>query len=195
MKAQKAELERRKKNGDALASFLNAAHQAKMDGLKRKWNEQIERKLLELGYTQKEEDLPPYKQSRWKSFFDKTDNLTDQKWDQLRPTIVEFIDTEARDRIERERNRRRSSRDDKLKDLFSPIRHVMNTLPKTPESLSIAEATAVIAKWMPPPDYNDAVAWPVIQDLLETDRTIEEMADCFEQRRYEIVQLVKDWGG
>ncbi|KAG8710285.1 hypothetical protein FRC08_017369 [Ceratobasidium sp. 394] len=194
MKDQQAELERRKKHGDAVASFLNAAHQAKMDELKRTWNEQIELKLLELGYTQKAEDLPPHKQSRWRSFLDKTDVLTDQKWGQLRPAIVGFLETEAKDRMERERHQRRLSRDNRLSGLFNSIRHVMGTIPEAPESLSIAEAITVVSKWIPPPDYDDALEWPIIRNLLETDRTVEDMADCFEKRRHEIIQLIEDWG-
>ncbi|KAG9088403.1 hypothetical protein FS749_002185 [Ceratobasidium sp. UAMH 11750] len=194
MKAQQAELEGRKKHGDAVAGFLNAIHQAKMDELKRNWNERIESKLLELGYTQKVEDLPPHKQSRWRSFFDKTDVLTDQKWGQLRHAMVGFLETEAMDRIERERHQRRLNRDDRLSGLFNSVRYVMGTIPEAPESLSIAEATTVVAKWIPPPDYDDALEWPIIRHLLETDRTVEEMADCFEKRRHEIIQSIEDWG-
>ncbi|KAG9095643.1 hypothetical protein FRC07_011065, partial [Ceratobasidium sp. 392] len=154
----------------------------------------VECRLLELGYAQKEADLPLDKQDQWKAFFDRADVPTDQKWDQLKSKIIEFLETEARDREERERNRRESARGTKLHELFGSIQYAMNTLPKSPETLSTAQAAVLLAKWLPPPEYGDARKWPIFQDLLKTDRSVEEITACFEEQRHEITQLVENWG-
>ncbi|KAG9105651.1 hypothetical protein FRC07_009137 [Ceratobasidium sp. 392] len=51
MRARRTEVKRQKEHGDVVARFLK-------DELKQKWNEQVECRLLELGYAQKEADLP-----------------------------------------------------------------------------------------------------------------------------------------
>ncbi|KAG9100613.1 hypothetical protein FRC07_010396, partial [Ceratobasidium sp. 392] len=114
-------------------------------------------------------------------------------WNQLKPKIVEFLETEARDREERERIQHESTRGAKLRELFASVQYSMNTLPKLPGHLSAAQAAVLLAKRLPPPEYGDAVKWPIIRDLLKMDRPVEEMTARFEEQRHDIMKLIEDW--
>ncbi|KAG8746744.1 hypothetical protein FRC10_003727 [Ceratobasidium sp. 414] len=194
VQARTVELEGRKAHADLVTEALRKAHRMRIDELKQNWNEQVQSRLLALGYTQKEEDLPREKQDRWKSFFNRTDVLTEWKWSMLERDMVQFLQTEMKDRPERERRQRRSSRDSKLRSLFGSVQHVMSTLPEVEEEPSAAESAILMAEWLPPPAFGDALEWPIIQDLLETDRSVEGMSNSFEEQRHEIIQLVENWG-
>ncbi|KAG8746740.1 hypothetical protein FRC10_003723 [Ceratobasidium sp. 414] len=165
-----------------------------MDELKRSWREQVERKLLKLGCTQKEEDLPYEKRARWKSFFNHAEVLTDNRWTSLKRQILSFVETEAQDRPERERKQRYASRASALRVLFNSVRYVADTLPEDLSGVTAAETVPMLAKWLPPPEYDAIRESPIIQDLLDTDVSVEDMTIQFEERRGEITQLVIDWG-
>ncbi|KAG8710284.1 hypothetical protein FRC08_017368 [Ceratobasidium sp. 394] len=193
VQARTAELERRKEHADLVTNVLQKAHKERINKLKKNWNEQMQRQLLALGYTQKEEDLPPQKRDRWKSFFNRTDVLTKWKWHYLKREIVRFLEAEMKDRPERERRQRRSRRESELHTLFSSVKHTKSTLPGSRTSPA-AEMAIMMAEWLPPPDFNDALEWPIIQELLEMDRSIEDMSKSFEEQRHEIMQQIENWG-
>lgn len=52
----------------------------------------------------------------------------------------------------------------------------------------------MISNSVPLPEYADALEWPVIKNLLETDVSAEEMTESFEVVRDEIKQQAFDWG-
>jgi hypothetical protein len=62
------------------------------------------------------------------------------------------------------------------------------------EHLSVIETAGKSLDWLPPPEYDDALEWPIMGDLLETDVPIEEMTSRFEEHREQITQLIVDWG-
>ncbi|KAG9088402.1 hypothetical protein FS749_002184, partial [Ceratobasidium sp. UAMH 11750] len=194
VQARTVELERRKEHADLVTNALKKAHKERINKLKQNWNERVQRQLLALGYTQKEEDLPLEKRSRWRSFFNRTDVLTRWKWQELKPEMIRFLEAEMKDRPERERIQRRSSRNTELCSLFSSVQHVKSTLPEVADEPPAAERAIMMAEWLPPPTYDDALEWPVIQELLETDRPVAEMSNSFEERRHEIIQQVENWG-
>lgn len=46
---------------------------------------------------------------------------------------------------------------------------------------------------MPTPEFSDTLQWPVIKDLLNTDRSVSEMEGCFVQQRPAIDREVSAW--
>ncbi|KAG8699869.1 hypothetical protein FRC08_005063 [Ceratobasidium sp. 394] len=191
MQGREAEVRVRKERGDLVAKSLEIARQNKANEVKQTWRKQSELRLLALGYTQKEEDLPRHKQSRWNNFFNRTDDFTETKWERLKLRLVDFIETEAKERPERERKERRSKRDYKLRQLFQSLRRGLDTLPDDLDELSLAQQTAKMVDWLPLPGYDDALEWTVIQGLLETEASAEETETRFHEHREEIRHLVE----
>ncbi|KAG8690885.1 hypothetical protein FRC08_010320 [Ceratobasidium sp. 394] len=194
MQSREAGLRVRKERGDLVAKSLEIARQNKANEMKQTWHKQAELRLQALGYTLKGEDLPRHKQSSWNGLVSRVDKFTEAKWEKLKPRIIAFAETEAKERPERERKERRSGRDSKLRHLFQSLRRGMDTLPDNLDELALAQRAAKVANWLPLPSFSDALEWTVVRDLLETDTSVEEMASRFDEHSEEIGQLIVDWG-
>lgn len=131
-------------------------------------------------------------------------------WESAKPKIIEFLEANAKEQPERERKERYSARKSKLRSLFNSVKSALDTLPRKyrPEDsddegdpngpsileLTIEQTTTTIASSTPLPEYADAIEWPIMKGLLETDASAEDMSENFEKLRDEIKQHTFDWG-
>ncbi|KAG8703926.1 hypothetical protein FRC08_002555 [Ceratobasidium sp. 394] len=190
IQARKLELARQEEHTDLVTQFLTTARRNRTKELKRNWHEQVEQRLLALGWSQNEADLPREKQGQWRPLASRAQVLTEESWSRLEPVILGFLTTEAEDRVRREREQRSKI----LEGQFHGLQNDMDTLPDPIVGLPAAEIADTMAKWLPIPQYVDALEWPMIRDLLETDVSEAHMVDRFKQHRDEIILLITNWG-
>ncbi|KAG9090758.1 hypothetical protein FS749_000310 [Ceratobasidium sp. UAMH 11750] len=195
VQGQIAELQRRQENGRLLTESLQLARNSRITELKQKWREQAERALIALGYSlPKDEDLPVEKRHKWKELMERSTAWTESNWNGHKSKVIQFIRNEENERPARAQKERRAARDTKVRELFNALGHKTNVLPDGEAELPVIQATDLMVKWLPLPRYGDALAWPTIQNLVETDVPIEEMMSRFEEHRGEIMELIADWG-
>ncbi|KAG8746762.1 hypothetical protein FRC10_003745 [Ceratobasidium sp. 414] len=182
-------------NGRLLTKALEVARNNRSNDLKREWREQAERALIAQGYSlPKDEGLPSGKRYKWKELMERPVTWTEGNWNKQKSKVIQFIKDEEKERPAREQKERRSARDNKLRELFDSLQHTTNVLPDSEAELPVVQAMDLMVKWPPLPRYDDALEWPAIRNLVETDVAIEEMTNQFEERRGEIVGLIADWG-
>lgn len=84
-----------------------------------------------------------------------------------------------------------------IKTDTAPLVHTTITRPADPESSpstsTSSEPTAEITHKGIFPDFADALEWPIIKSLYETDVPTPEMEVSFEEHRAEIDALISDW--
>ncbi|QRW02227.1 ATP-dependent DNA helicase/nuclease subunit A [Ceratobasidium sp. AG-Ba] len=180
--------------GDIVARCLEKTRQKWTEEVKQEWRKQIEERIRKLGYVIEFDQLPPAKQIRWAGFYNRTDLFTEEKWEKLKPRVFELIETEARERPERERKQRRSNRNFQLRELFSALQAELDTLPDDFLDLSVIQQTTLLVNWLPLPDYADALKWPIFQGWLDEEIDSVEIETRFSTQRDEITRLILDWG-
>ncbi|KAG8746609.1 hypothetical protein FRC12_014246, partial [Ceratobasidium sp. 428] len=197
LRSRDEELDEQEKHADLVIKFFRAARRAKRKELTPKWREQVKSKLLELGHLKKEIDVHQReKGSTWMSFVSRAEVWTEEKWNRLKPAFVNFIESDAQKRAQRERERNQAFRNVILWGLYDDLRQRVDL--GTPHSrlkyLSPMKVATLTIKWMPPPQYDEALKWPIMRSLLETDVSSEDMTDRFGRHRDEIKQLIVDRG-
>ncbi|KAG9122199.1 hypothetical protein FRC07_001522, partial [Ceratobasidium sp. 392] len=193
-KIRKEEVKRQTEHAELVTQFLVDSRRTRNRELRMNWRTQVESRLLEMGCLKHEKDFPREKQDEWKGFVRRAQVLTEEKWDRLKPTILSFIETGVQERAQQEQKLRRSNRCRRLYSLFRSLQEKIGTLPPSLDGLSTAAVTALLVKWLPSPDFEDTLDWPIMRNLVENDVPIEQMESQFEQHRDGIKQLITDWG-
>jgi hypothetical protein len=123
-------------------------------------------------------------------------------WENLRPKLIPLLEVNRAARLEREKSVRKQSRKERLdrflteiKAARAPIIDVTIRTPAVPPAPSSGDEHSPIAvKHVGVfPDIADALEWPVVKNLHETDVPVAEMETQLEEHRAEIGTELNDW--
>ncbi|KAG8682868.1 hypothetical protein FRC11_014252, partial [Ceratobasidium sp. 423] len=119
--------------------------------------------------------------------------LTDRGWTSLKPKLTALLETNRKQRLEKERQTRKQAREVRLTDLFRAIKD-RDILTVEVSSHSPDSEGPTSASYEPPfPNFSHTLKSPVILDLCETDRSVAEMEAKLEQHREEIEGYMTEW--
>ncbi|QRV72002.1 hypothetical protein RhiJN_00016 [Ceratobasidium sp. AG-Ba] len=205
--SREKEIETRRTQARELMVFLDALEsdrEAELANLKQRRRDDINNRLLEIGW-QKEDLVFRYPRSReWSIFVDQPKVLTDRTWANLRPKLIPLLEANREDRLERERAQRKRERKARLteyiRDLKSERQLVIDasinpqpTTNSTPTTSDNTPPNVLVKHAGLFPDIADALEWEEMKQLLEEDLPVEIMATQVEPILPQIAEHATAW--
>ncbi|KAG8751079.1 hypothetical protein FRC12_012618, partial [Ceratobasidium sp. 428] len=192
---QEVMLQTRKERGDIITWWIENIHHNQMQARRDVWRKQAERRLVALGYSLPDKDFPDDKRRRYKTFFNRVDGFNSHKWNIIKPRVIELLETEVKERPERQREERRNQRETQLGELLSQLLgQLATTMPEHLAKLSVTQQIAFLANWTPIPKASSVLGWPIFDGWVDSEIPVEVITERFNAQREEITQLVIDWG-
>ncbi|EUC59831.1 hypothetical protein RSOL_325090 [Rhizoctonia solani AG-3 Rhs1AP] len=195
-KAKSAEQEQ--KEARTLSGFsdsIDRNREKELDALKKARCSEIERRVKELGWTQK--DIPIGWRSEtyraWNILVNQPRPLTERIWINIQPKLVVLLETNRVERLEKERQYRKIGRQNHLLQFFMELDRKMSSpaVPFAIRKFGSRPAFRMITHVFP--SFAHTLAWPLVKDLYETDLTPEAMKSKLDKHRHEIEALVTKW--
>ncbi|CAE6456772.1 unnamed protein product [Rhizoctonia solani] len=204
--AEKREiLSRRLKHARELTDFLHIidlAREAEIEDTKAERQEEIERRLEELGWTTEDMDFdyPGCTQQReWLDMISQLKVLTERVWSTLQPKLVVLLEANRERRVVVERRQREFERRTCLSEWFGVIKKRDNfTVEFQPHEVATTSTSgsdkAISVSYEEPfPSLAQLLNCPVVLDLYETDAPAAEMEAKFEKHRHTIEIFITEW--
>ncbi|KAF8602635.1 hypothetical protein BDV93DRAFT_607449 [Ceratobasidium sp. AG-I] len=196
MVERRALLRERYEHGWQLAQFVAGQQSDHKKVRKTSRHHEIKRRLKVLGWSDEDMVFPPETERRWLQQLHHDCPLTDRHWEKIRPALEGLLETNVRERPARQSLERQKERRARLRLVWDTVKVGMarpvagSTVPR-----SLAEAVSQVAAFKPIPEFSDAVDWPTIKTLIETDIPVTELDDHLLQQRGEIDREASEWCG
>ncbi|CAE6436703.1 unnamed protein product [Rhizoctonia solani] len=195
---------RRQNEAAALTRFMEAMEMDRQseqaDTSKARWKE-IQRRLREMGWEPKDMDFTnawSTKTRQWRTIVVQPKPITDRVWAHLIPKLVPLLEINRNERLRVESRARKRTRGDHLKGLMDSLKRMDYSAFKLEANLRLplpgdAYATTTVTYQAPFPTFLQALTWPVLNSLYETDVSITDMNESFEQQREGIKTQITEW--
>ncbi|KAG8722689.1 hypothetical protein FRC09_005868, partial [Ceratobasidium sp. 395] len=197
LESQKAMLQTRNevKRGDLITQWFEKTRQDKLRAVRDTWRKQVESRLTALGYSLPDQDFPREKKERYESFFKRVDEFDEFKWNSLKPRIIQLLETETKERPERQRKERRVKREFKLRELlYQLLGQLAVGIPENFDELSVIQQTTLLASWLPLPKPSEVQKWTMFDGWVDSEISVEAIQERFNAHREEVTQSALDQG-
>ncbi|QRV76910.1 hypothetical protein RhiJN_19755 [Ceratobasidium sp. AG-Ba] len=181
-------LEARRKEAQSIAAAVKASKDAWEAARKERYYEAVAQKLRELGCMKSDEEILPKLRDSWTRLTRRPIALTEKLWIALEPKIMAVLDSNNKAQLKIRSDLRAS----KLRELFDALRHP-TPLPHDLSAQSKEFIDRTLEDWMPSPRFPDMRDILIFQDLLNTDRTVEQMEARFMDFRAHITEKILEW--
>ncbi|KAF8878921.1 hypothetical protein BD779DRAFT_1676612 [Infundibulicybe gibba] len=152
--------------------YYNMQLQMEADRKREGRVQEIQGRLLELGYDNR--DIPSFMFNM--PSFQKETEFTDQFWARIRPKLVEIVESNRDDRLERERARLWVERLTILRSLY----------------VEYAKSLAPL-QWCYLPNIYELAELPIFRDILEADSSIDVSRESFLPATGQLSTLISEW--
>ncbi|KAG8698382.1 hypothetical protein FRC09_007258, partial [Ceratobasidium sp. 395] len=195
LESRKDMIQTREERGDLISQWVEKTYQDRLQASRNAWRQRAELRLIALGYSLPDQDFPSEKKLLYESFFNRTDDFTERKWDSLELRIIEFLEDEAKERPERQRSERRYKRELQLHKLLSQMLEELDvSMPENLGEISVMGQTTLLASWLPLPKVGAVRKWSIFDGWIDLEIPAEGITERFNTQQEEITGLVLNWG-
>ncbi|KAH7338154.1 hypothetical protein B0J17DRAFT_412960 [Rhizoctonia solani] len=201
----RASVQNRYRNSQLYANWFKARDSEREDELiqRRDAHEaEVEARLISLGWER--EDYLPYSNPRrrqWLSLVRTAKVLTDRAWDKLLPQLLEHLQVNKRERLERERTARHNDRYRALHDFWSMTKNQLpSLLQATPQQSDMEEAVSLSATVLRNnvlhqafPPFSRAHEWPEYTRFKDEDITGADLKLKLEGKQGSLNEFAGKW--
>ncbi|KAG8680155.1 hypothetical protein FRC08_016501, partial [Ceratobasidium sp. 394] len=188
---------------DRYLKQLESEKQQKLEDLRRQRQDEVERRLISVGWTRSEILLRPHTSSRWQELVRQPEPITDQTWKKIYPTLVLLLwSNRAYDRAI-ERKNRRMDRVDRLYDLVTEFRKslppLLTVTPTMHSNIPSSRRFAKRANYrhlqadLPFPSMAEIMDWPFIKNIIGKDTMLGDFETAFMGLQPRFDQAVTKW--
>ncbi|KAF8600704.1 hypothetical protein BDV93DRAFT_510727 [Ceratobasidium sp. AG-I] len=201
-KAEREEEVAARRLSTVLKTFLDhleSQDQFEKYGLKSERRNAIERRLIELGWDQKDLQLYYVGTREWDQLVEQPKPLTERIWTNIRPKLIPLLERNRELRLETEKEQRKHARKLKLSQLLSHIKDADPPLIDAqikniePPSWIPSSPTIKVSHQRVFPLAVDLLEYPIMKSLDEADVSASEMEARFEEHREEINAHISEW--
>ncbi|KAG8741692.1 hypothetical protein FRC10_002565 [Ceratobasidium sp. 414] len=182
---------------------MESEKQQRLENMRRQREDEVERRLISVGWTRSETRLRPHTSNRWEELVRQPEPMTDQIWKNIYPSLVLLLwSNRAYDRA-MERKERRMDRVGRLYDRVTEFRQSLPPLftvtPPIRPAVPLLNRFAKRANYrdikvdMPFPSMAEIMDWPFMKDIIDKDTTTEDFEAAFVDLRPKFKQAVTKW--
>ncbi|KAF8604800.1 hypothetical protein BDV93DRAFT_82107 [Ceratobasidium sp. AG-I] len=155
---------------------------------------EITRRLKLLGWNYKDMEFPEGEEIAWVAIMNLNTPVTDKHWKNIRSRLEAMLQVNRQRRPAREKVKRQEARRVYLRTLWSAKKAEMETLNNnSSQSGSLVEAVSKVSHLMPIPELADALEWPVMRQLVESEILKKEVQARYDEQKFEIETATLNW--
>ncbi|KAF8600706.1 hypothetical protein BDV93DRAFT_525280 [Ceratobasidium sp. AG-I] len=184
----------------AFLDHLESQGHSEKNGLKSERRNEIERRLIEIGWEQKDLRFGYFERREWDQLVEQPKPLTERIWTNIKPKLIPLLERNRDSRLANEKAQRKYARKMKLSQLLNNIKHTDSPLidtdimNPTPSSIAVLHAPIVrVSHQRLFPLTVDLLEHPIMKSLDETDETALETEARFQEHREEIDSHILEW--
>ncbi|KAB5590866.1 Protein SFI1 [Ceratobasidium theobromae] len=205
IRERRKSVQARHQNAQPLRQWLrqrDSARDAELYRVKRARQDEIESRLIELGWDRA--DLQPYeywRRKQWQRLVLSTKPLTDRVWNDLLPYLLGHLELNRKQRLERERGMRRGQRERALETWLGSVRGKLAPFAQATPLASVSgpseppipgKADQMILR-QPFPGSYEFITWPEVKAFIDDDIPLEQFIDKIEEQRHTLNGLIATW--